>query len=280
MVFVKAHWIWIDEKSVPDTYGEFYDEFVWTGGDVNCLLSCDGDYTLFINGKYVASNQYGDYEWYKSYDNIDITSYLQKGKNSVAILVWHFGVDTQRYIKAQAGLIFELQSQGKVLLASDENTCARYSKTYKQGLRKSITPQLGFSFSYDSTQEDDWTVSGQGFYPAVVVEKNCTFVERPTKKLELIERVHGTVVSENNHCIIDLGKETVGLAKLKFFRWSNKKSVWTGARICKMVTSVELSKTVILVLIIKQKRGITNIRTICCVWAIDIWKFIRKRPSR
>ena len=138
----------MEKDSQPDTYGEFFDEFTWEEGDVHCLLSCDGDYTLYINGQYVASNQYGDYEWYKSYDSIDITHFLKKGKNSIAVLVWHFGTDSQRYIKAQAGLIFELQSNGKVLLASGENTLARYSKTYKQGVQKLVTRQLDFSFAY------------------------------------------------------------------------------------------------------------------------------------
>ena len=213
----ESKWIWVDEKSAPDTYGEFYDEFQWEEGVINCILSCDGDYTLFINGEYVASNQYGDYEWYKSYDKIDITPYLKKGKNSIAVLVWHFGTDSQRYIKAKAGLIFELQSNGKVLLASDENTLARYSKAYKQGVQKLVTRQLGFSFAYDATQEDDWKTTGTGLYPAVLVDKNCSLVERPTKKLKLLERVHGTVIfSKGNHYIIDLGKETVGLISLDF----------------------------------------------------------------
>ncbi len=214
--FKTAKWIWIEKKSLPDTYGEFYDDFNWGEGDVNCLFSCDGDYTLYINGQYVASNQYGDYEWYKAYDVIDVTPYLRRGKNSIAILIWYFGVDTQRYIKAQAGLIFELQAKGKVLLASGENTRARYSKTYKQGLRKFITPQLGFSFSYDATKEDDWLISRNDFHNAIIVEKKCSFVERPTKKLQLFERVHGTVVSGNNHYVVDLGEEMVGLVTLKF----------------------------------------------------------------
>ena len=217
MQFITAKWIWVDEKSAPDTYSEFYDEFVWNGGNVNCLLSCDGDYTLYINGHYVASNQYGDYEWYKSYDNIDITPFLKKGKNSIAILVWHFGTDSQRYIKAQAGLIFELQSNGEAVLASGENTRARYSAAYKQGTKKLVTRQLGFSFAYDATQEDDWKFTGKGLQSAVLVDKNCSFVERPTKKLKLLELVHGRVVlSESNHYIIDLGKETVGLISLDF----------------------------------------------------------------
>ncbi len=215
--FNAAKWIWVDKESKPDAYGEFYSEFDWEEGKVNCLLSCDGDYTLYINGRYVASNQYGDYEWYKSYDSIEITPYLRKGKNSIAVLVWHFGVDTQRYMKASAGLIFELQSGGSVLLASGENTLARYSKAYKQGLQKSITLQLGFSFTYDATKEDEWLISGNDFYKATAVEKNCSFVERPTKKLKLLQLVHGTVIfAKNNRYVIDLWEEKVGLPALKF----------------------------------------------------------------
>ena len=217
MQFITAKWIWVDEKSAPDTYSEFYDEFVWDGGNVNCLLSCDGDYTLYINGQYVESNQYGDYEWYKSYDSIDITPFLMKGRNSIAVLVWHFGTDSQRYIKAQAGLIFELQSNGEVVLASGEHTLARYSKAYRQGAKRLVTSQLGFSFAYDATQEDDWKTTGKGLQSAVLVDKNRSFIERPIEKLKLLECVHGTAIyKEKNHYVIDLGKETVGLISLDF----------------------------------------------------------------
>lgn len=216
-MFVKACWIWVNKDGTPDVYGEFYNEFIWEEDDVDCLLSCDGDYTLYINGQYVASNQYGDYEWYKSYDRIDITPYLKKGKNSIAALVWYFGADSQRYIKAQAGLIFELQSNGEVVLASGENTQARYSVAYKQGVQKLVTRQLGFSFAYDATKEDDWKTTGNGFQKAVLINKDYSFIERPIQKLKLLERVHGrAILAENNHYIIDLGRETVGLASLDF----------------------------------------------------------------
>lgn len=215
--FKNAKWIWVEKESKPDTYGEFFDEFSWEEGNVNCLLSCDGDYTLYINGRYVASNQYGDYEWYKAYDTINITPFLKKGKNSIAFLVWHFGMDSQRYIKVQAGLIFELQSSDNILLASGENTLARYSKAYKQGVKKLVTRQLGFSFAYDATQEDDWKITGKGLQSAVLVDKNCSLIERPIQKLKLLECAHGRVIlAGNNHYIIDLGKETVGLVSLDF----------------------------------------------------------------
>ena len=217
MPFANARWIWVAKEEKPDTYGEFYDEFLWETGKVECFLSCDGDYTLFINGQYVSSNQYGDFEWYKVYDTIDITPYLKSGKNKIAVLVWHFGVNTQRSIKLGAGLIFEVQSKGETLLASGVNTRARYSKAYQQGAQKSITSQLGLSFSYDATKEDDWITTGKDCFQSVEVDKKCLFAPRPIEPLKVLQLVPGTLVQGENNCyILDLGREIVGLPSLAF----------------------------------------------------------------
>ena len=83
-VFSSSRWIWYGTDIIPDSYGEFYGHFSAVcrkGQHVLCRLSCDGDYTLFCNGRFVASNQYGDYEHYKIYDEIDLTPYLQTGEN-------------------------------------------------------------------------------------------------------------------------------------------------------------------------------------------------------
>ena len=217
MALKNARWIWVEKACKPDTYGEFYNEFLWKEGDVKCLLSCDGDYTLYINGVYVSSNQYGDFEWYKAYDTINLTPYLKQGKNTFAVLVWHFGENTQRSIKAQAGLIFEVQMGERTLFASGENIKARYSKAYQQGLQKKVTRQLGFSFAYDATKEDDWVLTGKDFAAAVLVEKKCTLIPRPNERLKVLQLVPGTVVQvENNRYIVDLGKEIVGLPSLRF----------------------------------------------------------------
>ena len=216
--FERAKWIWVEQNSLPDSYGEFYDEFSWEDGKCECLLSCDGDYTLFVNGQFAASNQYGDFEWYKSVDELDITPYLKKGKNTLGVLVWHFGVDSQRYFRAQAGLIFELFVSGKSVLASGKNTYARYSKAYLSGAQKLVTRQLGFSFSYDATKEDNWKTEKIGFHSASVVDKNCAFVARPIPKLEIKTRKNINVLnSDGKYYLIDLGEETVGLPVLEFF---------------------------------------------------------------
>ena len=88
--------------------------------------------------------------------SINITSNLQKGINKIAIIVWYFGVDSQKYKTAKAGVIFEIVQDNDLILCSNENVLSRKSLTYISGRKKLIGWQFGFSFSYDATKEDDW----------------------------------------------------------------------------------------------------------------------------
>lgn len=220
-VFSKAKWIWISERAGVDEYGEFFGSFEAVGAPTVCRVSCDGDYTLWINGRYAASNQYGDYEHYKIFDEIDITEYLCGGVNRVLLLVWHYGEDSQRYKKAQAGVIFEVAQGAEMLLVSDEHILCRQSPTYWSGYAKRITGQLGFSFLYDATKEGEG-----GLAPAACVDKACVFYPRPTPRLQLCPPMEGRVLeATGTHYLIDLGAETVGLATLDFVSDTEQKVV-------------------------------------------------------
>ena len=137
-VFENSKFIWFEKEGSIDSYGEFLPSLSYFGGECVFRISCDGDYTLFINGAYVSSNQYGDFESYKSYDEIDISSYLVKGENKLSILVWHFGDNSQRYKKYKAGVIFEALIGGQVALASNLDTPSRKKLTDKMGIVSSV----------------------------------------------------------------------------------------------------------------------------------------------
>ena len=217
MIFEKSKWIWKQGEVDADEYVEFYQSLNWKGDDCSIRLSCDGDYTLFVNGKYVASNQYGDFELYKVYDQINITEYLKQGENHIAILVWYFGLDSSRYAKAPAGLIFEIEEDGKVVLFSDKHTLSRESLAYKNRLKKWITGQLGCSFEYDATKENYWLEGdGVNFTPSVIVDKKCEFYARPIRKHKVLEPVNAKEILQEGkkHYTFDLGKEIVGLFSL------------------------------------------------------------------
>jgi len=213
-VFDSAKWIWSKERAEIDEYAEFYEEFSWNSGKAMLHISVDGDYTLFINGKYASSGQYGDYEHYKIYDSIDVTSFLENGTNSVAVLVWHFGNPSMRYRPANAGMIYEIECGDEILAKSGEKTLSRVSRAYLNGLKKEITGQLGYSYLYDSTKEDEWiNGSGDDMKQSVIVDKKCSFYPRPIVKHDLHPVKTGKLVKENDgkYFLFDLGEETVGL---------------------------------------------------------------------
>lgn len=217
--FDRARWIWIEESAGADEYGEFVARFDADEGQSVCRVSCDGDYTLWINGAYVASNQYGDYEHYKIYDELDVTPYIKVGENELHLLVWHIGENSLRYACAAAGVIFEVEQGGNILLVSDESVLCRKSAAYKSGYRKKITSQLGFSFLYDSRLEGEGELKC-----ATPIVKNCEFFARPIDKLTLLPLKEGKILkSEGNYYLVDLGEETLGLVSMDFFSDTEQK---------------------------------------------------------
>ena len=171
MSFEKARPIWHKNQYTENDFAEFYDTVNYNGGSATFCVSVSGDYTLFINGKYVESNQYGDFPHYKVYDEIEITDYLKKGENTVCILGWYFGKSGMRYNTPTPSLIYELKIDGETVLCSSENTLSRKSKAYKSGFERKISVQFGYSFSYDATKEDNWLLAGgENFGPSSEIQ--------------------------------------------------------------------------------------------------------------
>jgi hypothetical protein len=219
-VFEKSKWIWATDTPADDEYGEFYSEFtVDDEKKVTIRISVDGDYALFINGSYAASNQYGDFEHYKVYDELDITKHTKKGSNKISVLAWHHGENSSRYRKAAAGLIFEVICGIKIVANSSKETLCRISPAYESHRCKKITPQLGFGFHYDASKNDELFYTGTSFNNSFVVKKDCIFYKLPQRKLELSSPKIAVKTDKSEggrHYLIDLGEECVGLLTFKF----------------------------------------------------------------
>ena len=106
-------WIWAKEEH-QNQYVEFAAEFraeETSEGTKACetyrlRISADTDYAVWINGTFAGNGQYGDYPYYKVYDEIDITRFTVPGSNRIAILGWHMGLDTSMHYSKEAGLAF------------------------------------------------------------------------------------------------------------------------------------------------------------------------------
>lgn len=226
-MFDKSKWIWYTAQAEDDTYGEFYAPLQCREGEKTVLrISCDGDYALYINGTFVDSNQYADFEHYKIFDEIDLTPHVHGGENHFAVRVWHAGIPTQRYKPAPAGLLFEAECGGETVLASSESILSRESRAFRCRYLKRITGQLGLSFLYDADKEDGWlTGGGDGFAPSVPAGKNCTMFPRPVRKLVygLPRPMKSVSALSGNSFLVDLGEERTGMPLLRLFTEARQK---------------------------------------------------------
>ena len=190
-----SKWIWAESEPQYDSYAEFVDTFEISGNSARLFISADSNYTVYVNGLFVDSGQYPDFPYYKVYDKIDITRYCVQGKNTLAVIVWYYGQKNMSYFPGKAALRFELYDGKQLVCCSGDKTQSRLSLSYKNGYKKVITGQLGYSFLYDSTKEDDWkTGSLHGFADSVMVQQNLPMFERPIHKLKIAEKCETTVL--------------------------------------------------------------------------------------
>ena len=111
-------WVWLQEDATADSYGEFCTSFDWEGGETELRISADSDYTLFLNGQFVNSDQYKDFPYCKVYDRLDITPYLHRGVNHMAVVVWHYDLSGFEYPLQTADCVLTVWCTQSLLLLS------------------------------------------------------------------------------------------------------------------------------------------------------------------
>ena len=223
-----AKWIWHNGAAQQDEYCEALEVVELSESDATLYISADSNYAVYVNGSLAAFGQYPDYPYDKVYDARDISAYIRKGRNVIAIRAWYYGIDnTQTYYPGKAGVIYSLHSAGRELLSSSEKSLVRPSPTYRPHLVKRITGQLGLSFEYDARYADAWLLGEPSeeypFTHATEIDGPTSCRPRTCLPVELGVTREGTRVEKNgikstveNGIIFDLGCETVGFICLDF----------------------------------------------------------------
>ena len=87
-------WIWTKEAQAP-SFAEFTLPFSWEGKPLTLKISAEYRYVAYVNGQFVCNGQYTDTPFYKVYDEVDITKYLQAGENTLLVQAFSMGIDGQ-----------------------------------------------------------------------------------------------------------------------------------------------------------------------------------------
>ena len=189
-LFSTARWIWNSEADGPNRYVNFYAPFSLPAegqGPVLLRISCDSQYAAFVNGEFADANQYADFPEYKVYDQLDVTRLVKPGENLLQLTVYCQVTDGFLCRFWDQGAIFELVQGESVLYASGCHTLSAVNPAYAQGESvDQISPQLRYSFYYDSTRETFLTPRPElaGFTPSVEKPGAERYYPRPIAKLE------------------------------------------------------------------------------------------------
>ncbi len=133
-----AKWICAaDCPHAPNTWQIFRKSFTIgkCPSETIAYISADSKYWLWINGSLAVFEgclKRGPSPGDCYYDRVDISKYLKKGKNTVALLAWHFGKPSYSHESSgKAGLYFEAEVDG-VRINSGSDWLAETYKAYKE----------------------------------------------------------------------------------------------------------------------------------------------------
>jgi alpha-L-rhamnosidase len=167
---IKTNWQseWIGENgpSVPNTFQRYRYQFELNTIPASAIASIatDSKYWLWINGTLVVFEgqlKRGPTPTDTYYDEVDVKSFLQKGKNTLAVLVWYWGKDGFSHKSSgKAGLLFEA-ALGNQIIGSNIQWKLSQHLSYKS----SLPPHPNFrlpehNIRYDARIEnEDWITS-------------------------------------------------------------------------------------------------------------------------
>lgn len=140
--------------------------------DAVARIAADSKYWLWVNGKPVVSEgglKRGPTPEDSYCDNVDLSGFLKKGRNSIAVLLWHFGKSGFSHIDSgQAQLVFDCPALG---LSSDSTWLCRIHPAYLTAEPKPNYRIPESNILFDARKDiGNWqTGSMEGFSPAVTV---------------------------------------------------------------------------------------------------------------
>ncbi len=125
-------------------------------------ITADQSYRLYINGKYVTSGPARGFQSHWPYDAVEVSDYLKKGRNLIAIRAYNPGTSNFQYLfQGEAGLLAALEIKEHLVLTDETWQTRRQS-----GIRKDAIPasaQLGFPQEHIDLREEDpaWYLPGE-----------------------------------------------------------------------------------------------------------------------
>ena len=206
---------WINCNSFCMFRKKFRIDFVPVNAKFKVMV--DSKMCLYINGKFVKRTLYSGLISARIYDEIDITSYIVPGENTIAILALHYGYDTVYSQNDRPGLLYECRissEKGEFLdIVSDNTTKAKICDAYDRFAPK-ISNNGGCIEIFDNRRYDDSWIYGDfddsDWHSAA--EDTYEFPSSShTKRMTdaIVEKVHNAKAIISGSTFFESGKEGI-----------------------------------------------------------------------
>lgn len=171
----QAKWIWIDDTVNPKNQWICLRKEFEVSGEIkkaDIKITADSKYLLYVNGELAGRGPARAFTHMYYYDSYDFTPELKTGKNVIAVIVNHIGMNTSQYTLGRAGFIAAAEiktSAGDASFISDKSfMCAKHTGFIDENIK--ISCGQAFSELFDASKySDDWMkegFDGKGFTPA------------------------------------------------------------------------------------------------------------------
>jgi alpha-L-rhamnosidase len=159
----QANWIGENKPSIPNTFHCYRYQFDLNevSNKVLASIATDSKYWLWINEQLVVFEgqlKRGPTPNDTYYDEVDIQPFLQKGKNTIAILVWYWGKDGFCHKSSgKTGLLFEANVNAQNIVSNSD-----WKTNQHPCFRNSLAPNPNFrlpehNIHYDARLgNEDW----------------------------------------------------------------------------------------------------------------------------
>ncbi len=178
-------------------------------------ISADDYYKLYINGKFVGQGPAPSYHFNYNYNIIDVSGYLKKGKNLIAVHTLYQGLINRVWQSGdnRHGLIMDLEVNSQIVLCSDD--------TFKTAVHSAYT-EMGvagydtqFLERYDSNAREvgfERLDFDDGYWANASLSKVCdhSLTEQKTSMLTFEKIVPAELNRNNGRLICDFGSNYVG----------------------------------------------------------------------
>lgn len=178
-------------------------------------ISADDYYKLYINGEFVCQGPAPSYHFQYNYNTVDITKYLKKGRNVIAVHTLYQGLINRVWQSGdnRHGLILDLVIDGETVVKSDESFKTKPHSGYTETGIYGYDTQ--FAERYDSRAEE------VGFYKSDFDDtswKNAklsqyddhTLTEQKSKMLVFERKEPVKTEIKGNKLFVDFGSNYVG----------------------------------------------------------------------